>query len=319
MKFRFNAGSTFFTSVIFMLFVYSLPGAAATPNWSKIKGNDVTLFYPGQASWEWILTDHSASKSVKKGTQCRECHNGEEKDMGALLVSGKKLEATPISGKPGSVKTNIKFAHDKERLYVRIEWPALNYHSGSKMDKEYEDKITVMFADGNVKEATIAGCWGACHDDATNMASAALGDKRTLYLTSSRVKLSRHGGGDDLVSAQDLSALQKEGHFMEYWQAKLSAGKPAVASDGYVLDKRRRNETPQVEASSEFKDGKWVVVMSRPLESTSPNHKSFSAGTTYYVGFALHDDYTEGRFHYLSFGRSLVLDKGEGDFVAPGF
>ncbi len=317
MHYRLNTYFGFIIPCAALLLFPTMPSAAATADWSKIKGNDIMLFYPGQASWEWVLTDHSASKSVKKGTPCLECHKGEEKDMGALLVSGKKMEPTPIKDKPGSIKANVKFAHDQNHLYVHIEWPASNFHSGNKMDPDYADKIAVMFADGNIKEATIAGCWGACHDDATQMASAAPNDKRKLYLTASRAKLTRHGGGDNLVSESELAALQTKGQFMEYWQAKLNDGKAALASDGYVLEKRHRNDNPQVAAKAELKGGTWSVTLSRPLAASGPYRKSFTPGTTYYVGFALHDDYTEGRYHYLSFGRSLSLDQGDSDFIAP--
>jgi len=35
------------------------------------------------------------------------------------------------------------------------------------------------------------------------------------------------------------------------------------------------------------------------------------------VGFAIHDAYAEHRFHHVSLESTLVLDKGEADFVAP--
>ena len=43
-------------------------GAASSADWSGIAGTDVTLFYPGQASWEWILkgSDHGGARAVKK-------------------------------------------------------------------------------------------------------------------------------------------------------------------------------------------------------------------------------------------------------------
>lgn len=51
-------------------------------DWDRVKEKNIILFYPGQSSWEWVLTDHSASKSVKKGTDCLECHEDEEQEMG---------------------------------------------------------------------------------------------------------------------------------------------------------------------------------------------------------------------------------------------
>jgi DMSO reductase family type II enzyme heme b subunit len=288
---------------------------AAAPNWSSVKGQDIVLFYPGQASWEWLLTDHSAAKSIKKGTPCRECHDGEEKDMGPLLASGKKMEPTPISGKPGFVKANVKFARDNEKLFVRVEWAEPGHSAAKKMDPDFSAKLAVMFADDKVKEASIAGCWAGCHDDATNMASATAGTERTLYLPASRTKLRRQGGGDDIKPQAELDALIQGGAFMEYWQAKLNKGQPAKTINGHILEKRHKRDKG-VDSTAEFKDGKWTVVMSRDLKAASAGQKGFSAGTTYMVGFAIHEDHASGRFHYLSFGRSMVIDSGSADFVA---
>ena len=40
----------------------ALPAMAADPaqiDWAKIPAATVTLFYPGQSSYEWLLNDHS--------------------------------------------------------------------------------------------------------------------------------------------------------------------------------------------------------------------------------------------------------------------
>ena len=283
---------------------------AASVDWDKVKGKDVVLFYPGQASWEWILSDHSAAKTVRHGGNCRECHETEEKDMGKKIASGKKLEPNPIKGKPGSLPIHVKFANDGDKLYVQLTWKDTQFHSGKKMDSKYPLKVAMMIGSKQVKESTIAGCWGACHDDATDMASATPKKERTLYLTASRTKLTRHGGGDDYKSSADLKKLLSAGDFMEYWQAKLIANKPAVAVDGYILDKRNKSKKP------ELKNGKWTVTMSRKLKVNGDGRREFSPDETYYIGFAIHDDYTEGRFHYVSFGHTLAIGEGDTDFVA---
>lgn len=286
-------------------------------DWSGVEGKDIVLFYPGQASWEWALTesDHSGAPKFRGGKNCKECHEGEQKKIGDLIVSGKKVEPTPIAGKPGSLTLNVKTAHDGERLYVRLEWAGAPQPSGTKMDPDYESRVTMMFDDGHVKEATRAGCWGTCHDDAIGMASAPAGMEITKYLAASRTSLTRQGGGENYKPQSDLDVLLGQGSFMEYWQAKLNPGQPTVAVDGYILDKRHKNDAPAVAAEAEFGDGKWVVVLSRALKAPGPNHKDIVPGTTYTVGFAVHDDYTEHRFHFVSFENTLVLDQGEADFV----
>ena len=178
----------------FSLSVYAI-------DWSKVEAKQVTLFYPGQSSWEWILTksDHGGAKNFRKGKGCRECHQGEEKDMGNLIVSGKKLEPNPIAGKRGYIDVDVKTAYDDSRFYIRLSWKETGKVVNNKMAKE-QSKVTVLFDDGHVKGVTRAGCWAACHDDATLMRSATQDKEVNLYLSKSRTKLTRQGGGENYQS-----------------------------------------------------------------------------------------------------------------------
>lgn len=292
--------------------------AAQAVDWSGVEGKQITLFYPGQASWEWVLTkaDHSGADKFKQGKNCIGCHIGEEKDIGAKIVSGKKLEPHPIAGKRGSINVNVKVAHDAERFYVRMEWEDGPTLEGVNMDADHAIKATMMFDDGNVKEATRAGCWGTCHDDAIDMASAAAGKDITKYLVASRSKVTRQGGGENYKADADLQQLLAQGTFLEYWQARANPGAEAVAVDGYILDKRHKNDTPAVSASAELKDGKWVVELSRKLVVGDPHHKAIVAGKVYAVGFAIHESHTAHRFHNISFEHTFTLDQGEADLIA---
>jgi hypothetical protein len=66
----------------------------ANVDWSKVPVTDVTLFYPGQSSYEWLRTsNHPGSKMVLDGTACVTCHQGREKAMGDKLVKGGPLVA----------------------------------------------------------------------------------------------------------------------------------------------------------------------------------------------------------------------------------
>lgn len=308
--------------VMFLLSIGAfIAGFGATPaqaiNWDIVDGQDVVLFHPGQAVWEWVLTqsDHSGAHKFRKGKECRDCHEGEQADIGILMASGEKAEPDPIEGNVGHVSVNIKFSRDDTKLYTRFEWLAPAVTSGQKMDPEFESKITMMFADDAVKEAERAGCWGTCHDDALSMPSA--GDmKLTKYLAKSRTKLTRQGGGNSYKTDEELSELMKSGEFMEYWQVRLNPGSPASLIDGHILKAREVDKDPMVQGEASFADGKWTVVMSRALKSESPEHHNLVEGKTYYVGFALHDNYKIQRFHNVSFKYTFVLDQGEADFVA---
>ena len=292
----------------------SSPSAWAV-NWDAVKGRDIVLLYPGQASWEWVLSDHSASKTVRTGGKCRECHDTEEADMGKKMVTGQKMEPAPIPGKPGSIPINVKFAHDATKLYVRMTWKDTGFHSGTKKDADHPVKVAMMIGDKQVKESSIAGCWGACHDDATGMASAA-DAKRSLYLGASRTAITRHGGGENIKPEAELASLVAAGNFLEFWQAEVKSDHSVNVKDGYIFEKRNTSKSPLVEANAELKNGMWSVTMSRKLKVEEKGRHAMLSDQSYNVGFALHDDYAEGRIHYVSFGYTLALEKGGADFIA---
>jgi len=291
----------------------SLSPAANAVDWDRADGKTITLFYPGQASWEWLLTEHSAAKSVRKGTPCRECHEKEEKDMGALLAKGKKLEPNPIEGKPGFVDVNIRTTYDNENFYLRAQWQDTGFRPKVAMDHDNQIKFALMLDDGNVKEAAVAGCWGACHIDATHMPSHT-GDKaRTLYLSASREKITRNGGGDNIKPATDIKQMYNDGAFLEYWQARASTGKTTIGANGYILDQRHEYQGKTIDAKAELKNGTWTVDFVRKRHMNAKGYKDLDEGKVYNIGFALHDAWANERFHYVSFGQTLALGEQKAD------
>ncbi len=58
-------------------------------------------------------------------------------------------------------------------------------------------------------------------------------------------------------------------------------------------------------ATGTWKDGEWTVVITRPLGLTNDDDKALKSGSTYNVGFAVHDDNVAGRGHFVSFVRSI--------------
>ena len=53
----------------------ALAADPATIDWAKVPVANVTLFYPGQSSYEWLRTSaHPGSKSVLDGQACITCH-----------------------------------------------------------------------------------------------------------------------------------------------------------------------------------------------------------------------------------------------------
>ena len=292
-----------------------LPSFAWSVDWKNVPDKEVVLFSPGQISWEYILTEskHSASKSVREGINCIECHQGEQEKIGLLVASGKKMEPHPLIGDEGSTKLSVKFAIENDRLLTRLHWKESAVKTDQ--DKKYRSKVAILLSDGTIKSSKLAGCWGACHVDMTSMP----GDKPewslSKYIFKSRNKPSREGGGDRYKSSEELQALMDKGLFFEMWRAKLNPGKPAQAISGYVLDKRHEDDVSSIEAESKYQNGEWTVTMSRPLKNTKPDQFNLELGKTYYIGFSIHDGHTDGRFHQVSFGYSLGLESGKADFV----
>jgi len=103
-------------------------------DWSGVEASEITLFYPGQASLEWVLkgSDHGGKRAFTKGDRCFECHEDEEVDIGDLIVTGEKVEPTPIPGKRGSILVNIKAAHDADNLYMQFQWED-SEHAASRL------------------------------------------------------------------------------------------------------------------------------------------------------------------------------------------
>lgn len=60
-------------------------------------------------------------------------------------------------------------------------------------------------------------------------------------------------------------------------------------------------------AMASWNDGKWTVVLVRPLGLTNADDKTLKAGGVYNVGFAIHDDNITTRGHQVSFVKTLGL------------
>ncbi len=296
-----------------------LAAVSATPalavDWASVPGKEVVLFYPGQSSREWTMTEgeHDGAAKYKGGKNCSDCHIGEEKKKGDRVVAGKTNEPTPIAGKPGWVAATVKTAHDDKNFYVHLDFNE-GTQPDSKMDAAFATKVTMMVSDGAAAESVRNGCWSTCHDDNSKMASAGAAE-RTKYLGKTRAKQTRQGGGDELKPAEELAKMKAAGEYLEFWQAKLNPGAKAVADSFIVFDKRDEVKPNAVTAEGTLANGAGSVTLSRPLSAGAP-YKDLVAGKTYTVGFAIHGGHTAKRFHYVSFAHTLVLDSGAADLVA---
>ena len=319
------------------------PAGGSGVDWSGVKAKTFTLFYPGQASFEWVQTgkDHGGARAFSKaGDRCATCHAKEVKDMGAKIVSGEKVEPTPIPGKRGHVDVKVQAVHDDENLHLRFQWqdaphtPA-PFVEGGKMDPENQVKLALMIAGKGIDLADQAGCWATCHHDSRYMphepdaaAVAEAGDAVssidvangiTKYLADSRTKVEikgrrkkKRGGWQKLKPVEELAELAKSGTLMDLVRFRSGAS----AENGQVLAERKMADEGQLSASGNLKAGVWTVEMSRPLAASSPGDVPLQPGELYTIGFALHDDFTSARFHHVSLEIKLGFDNPDAELNA---
>ena len=327
----------------------SAAASASNVDWSAIEAREVVLFYPGQASMEWVLkgSDHGGKRAVMSGDRCFECHEDEEIDIGELIVTGEKIEATPIQGKRASIAVAIKAAFDADNLYLQFQWPdgehaPVDFVEGGKMDPENPIKLAIMLAtdsedDPQVEYAERAGCWQTCHIDANYMPGqpdeAQLADSPlaaqldlslgyTKYLKESRTKIeidgkngATRGGWANLKTEAEIQAAFDNGAFMDLLRYKAGTGE---SEDGHVLEQRIMTGGQGVDFNGNLADGVWTVEMVRKLTSDKPGDISMSKDQMYNIGFAIHDDYSNSRFHHVSLGLKLGFDNEDAEINATG-
>ncbi|MEW5887809.1 MAG: ethylbenzene dehydrogenase-related protein [Pseudomonadota bacterium] len=173
----------------------ALAADATKLKWDGVPKTEITLFYPGQATQNWMKSAaHKAGATgVNEGKNCLACHEGEEADLGKNVLAKKTLEPSPIAGKPGSVKLTVQAAYDKEYFYLKASWPTHAKEAGvfhdykvfkdgkwstyatgrtykevreGKAKVSYEDRFNVMLGDskGSVAGFEAQGCWVTCHN-----------------------------------------------------------------------------------------------------------------------------------------------------------
>jgi hypothetical protein len=264
-------------------------------DWSKVPSRQIKVFYPGQAALEWVMNkaDHSSvADIVEKKRACAKCHEGDANEIGAAIVAGKPvgvsktvLEPNPPAGKTGFMPVIFQATHDGSKIYFRFEWVPPKT-GDKKMDPKNEVKVTMMFdGGGTVEGSEINGCWATCHADLRTMKDAK-DDKKTKYIS-----------GGDLAG----------GKFMDLIQFRSGKGQSPV--DGWV-DSQRHMEggKSHLKAEGKKEGNKWVVTFERNLAGGGKGDHAIVADKVYNFGFAIHEDYTNARFHYVSLGYQFGLD-----------
>lgn len=254
----------------------SLSGPAlgdAPTDWSKIPAKTLKLFYPGQSTYQWLRSPahRRADKKVIAGDSCISCHEGEEEDIGNLIVSGEKLEPAPIPGKNGVVDLAVQAAYDSKNVYFRLQWKTnMNrpgqMHNYMRFDGEkwalyggprssekvrsgaipplYEDRASIMLDDGGVSRFAAQGCWVTCHSSMRDMPDSPTTDQVKAHpLFGQQLKKSdirkylpdsrtdENASWDKSKSADEIAKIMAEGGFLELMQWRAARSNPVGMTD----------------------------------------------------------------------------------------
>lgn len=182
----------------------SLPTGPQGIDWNAIPATKVTLFYPGQSSYQWLRSEahKGAARETARGDACVSCHDDpkEEQLQGTKILKGNhplEPRVAVLKGKNGFVDVNVQAAYDDKNAYLRFQWQTNNKnHPGSdypgyrfdgkewkayghmrlhkdtlagKFPPVYENRMSIMLDDGKVPGFAQQGCWLTCHDGERDM------------------------------------------------------------------------------------------------------------------------------------------------------
>ena len=243
----------------------------ATVNWVSVPTKTLTLFYPGQSSYQWLRSsDHPGAQVVTGGGACLTCHKGSEEKLGNKLVKANKLEPTPVEGKNGAIQLSIQVAYDNENAYFRAQWKTRNNHAGEahqfvrfdgkewktygfpKLDAVvqkgeqpgiYEDRFSIMIDDGGVPGFANQGCWLTCHNGARDnpkVATKAEVQANPLYQALKQSDVRKYlpstrtdalASWDKGKSPDEIAKIKAAGGFLDLMQWRAHRSNPVGMAD----------------------------------------------------------------------------------------
>ena len=267
------------------------PGAVEPFVPLPVAGRAITLFYPAQSDIDWVLSEHPGAQPFRQGSNCQQCHRGDEASMGASL--GER--------QPTSRQVNLRFRTEEDKLLVELTW------NGDAEDVG----IALMWGDEGNGAFRRGGCWAACHSDMPGM-SRDRGRELGKYLAVSRQQQQRIGQPPLDKGAADLNKLLAAGNFVDMWRVSLANAEVETAT---LLAAPDWGTAGTVTGKARFADGRWTVNLQRPLAGGS-QQKDFVAGKRYTFGIALHSKDRPGAQHWVSLPMTLSLDGDDTDFIA---
>ncbi|MEH6611117.1 MAG: cytochrome c3 family protein [Halioglobus sp.] len=257
------------------------------------RSRQVTLFYPGQSDSDWLISEHPGAQPLRQGTNCQQCHRGDEVSLGESLAG---------DFAPASRQVDVGFKIDKEALVLALSW------DGSADDVG----ISIMWGDDGDQTVRRGSCFAACHSDMPDM-TRDQGQQVEKYLWASRSQQRSVGNPAITRSADELAELVREGVFAELWRVTLGA-QPA-ASTATLLAGIDWHSDGRLQVTANFDDGRWQVELRRALVGQA-GAKTFTSDGKYSLGIALHGPDNPGAKHWVSLPMTLSLSGDETDFKA---
>lgn len=304
----------------FLFFALFLcPGArAADIDWGKIDGEDIVLFYPGVASWDFLNGDDHrlGGKEIKKGKKdCRHCHLSKEGGLdlkAAEIASGSMkmkrshnpFEPEPTAGKKGTMAARVSAAYDAEHAYIRVEWDSkgAGWHK-----KGAPDRVSIQM---NRAEPAFSryGCFVTCHDDIDTMPASPSRKEvaaNPAYKGREDVRLyAFYAKSSWSAPAQGAEARMKTG-LIDLRSIEFESGK-ATASDGWVYDDRGWEEQGSP-ATGAWSNGRYAAVFKVRLKSSDRRDVSVAEGDAIPLAIAIHDEGAVKRKHFVSFPMTIGI------------
>ena len=181
----------------------------------------VVFFYPGTASWERLLISesHDGAQGVRSKKTCLSCHDGDLVEMGREITTNSDNLFHKEPPARSSLEGTLRVSIEDDTVHFQVSLPGVE--SG---------QLSMLFDNGEYMHAPLSGCWSACHDDTRGMASSG-GFDLTKYLSVSRTKNTRTGGGESYKSPGELAALIEQGQYLELIGARFTTGSAGRSVD----------------------------------------------------------------------------------------
>lgn len=257
------------------------------------RSRQVTLFYPGQSDSDWLISEHPGAQPLRQGTNCQQCHRGDEVNLGESLAG---------DFAPANRQLDVGFRQEADDLVVMLAW------YGSADDAG----IAIMWGDEGDETVRRGSCFAACHSDMPGM-TADRGQRVEKYLWASRSQQRSIGKPAITRGPDELAELVSQGVFAELWHMTLGA-EPAATS-ATVLAGTQWHSDNRLRGTAKFDNGRWQVELRRAL-SGQPGSKSFTMEGKYTLGVALNGAENPGGKHWVSLPMTLSLTGDETDFKA---